>query len=56
MPLRSADVCSLQVRLFRLAGPKRQGMELDTELKLVADLNDMEFEPIEAPKSVTRWP
>ncbi len=40
-------------KLFRLAGPSRQGMEIDAEPKLVADLNDMTFEPIEAPKKRT---
>jgi hypothetical protein len=43
-------------RLFRLAGPTRHGMKIDAEPKLVADLNDMAFEPIEAPKSALRWP
>jgi hypothetical protein len=43
-------------RLFRLAGPTRQGMKLDAEPKLVADLNDMKFEAIEAPKRATKWP
>ena len=43
-------------RLFRLAGPTRRGMPLDAEPKLVADLNDMTFEAIEAPKKATRWP
>ena len=42
--------------LFRLAGPTRQGMALDAEPKLVADLNDMTFEAIEAPKKAMRWP
>ena len=43
-------------RLFRLAGPTRQGMTLDAEPKLVADLNDMTFEAIEAPKRAMTWP
>ena len=42
--------------LFRLAGPTRQGMALDAEPKLVADLNDMRFEAVEAPKRALRWP
>ena len=43
-------------KLFRLAGPTRRGMALDAEPKLVADLNDMTFEAIEAPKKAMRWP
>jgi hypothetical protein len=48
-------------RLFRVAGPTRQGvrdhrMRLDIVPKLVADLNDMAFEAIEPPKSALRWP
>jgi hypothetical protein len=43
-------------RLFRLAGPTRQGMKLDAEPKLVADLNAMTFEATEAPKSALKWP
>jgi len=42
--------------LFRLAAPTRQGMVLDAEAKLVADLNDMTFEAIEAPRRGRRWP
>ena len=42
--------------LFRLAGPTRQGMDIDAEPKLVADLNDMTFEAVEAPKRALRWP
>ena len=42
--------------LFRLAGPTRKGMALDAESKLVADLNDMTFEAVEAPKRALRWP
>jgi hypothetical protein len=43
-------------KLFRLAGPSRKGMNIDAEPKLVADLNDMTFEAIEAPRSATKWP
>jgi hypothetical protein len=43
-------------RLFRLAGPTQHGMKIDAEPKLVADLNAMTFEAIEAPKSALRWP
>jgi hypothetical protein len=43
-------------KLFRLAGPARQGMKIDAEPKLVADLNDMTFEAIEAPRRATKWP
>jgi hypothetical protein len=43
-------------KLFRLAGPARRGMKMDAEPKLVADLNDMTFEAIEAPKSAMKWP
>jgi hypothetical protein len=43
-------------RLFRLAGPTRHGMKIDAEPKLVADLNGMTFEAIEAPKSALKWP
>jgi hypothetical protein len=42
--------------LFRLSGPTRQGMDIDAEPQLVADLNDMTFEAVEAPKSARRWP
>ena len=42
--------------LFRLAGPSRQGMDIGAEPKLVADLNDMTFEAVEAPKRALRWP
>jgi hypothetical protein len=42
--------------IFRLAGPTRQGMDITAEPKLVADLNDMTFEAIEAPRSALRWP
>jgi hypothetical protein len=42
--------------LFRLAGPTRQGMDIAAEPKLVADLNDMTFAAIEAPKRALRWP
>jgi hypothetical protein len=42
-------------RLFRLAGPARQGMDIAAEPKLVADLNAMTFEAIEAPKRALRW-
>ncbi len=42
-------------KLFRLAGPSRHGMTIDAEPKLVADLNDMTFEAIEAPKRALRW-
>ena len=31
-------------------------MNIDAEPKLVADLNDMTFEAIEAPKRALRWP
>jgi hypothetical protein len=47
---------SRQGRLFRLAGSTRQGMKVDAEPKLVADLNAMTFEAIEAPKSALKWP
>ena len=54
---RNGDVLwSAGGRLFRLAGPTRQGMAIDAEPKLVADLNDMTFEAIEAPKRALRWP
>ena len=43
-------------KLFRLAGPTRRGMTLDAEPKLVADLNDMTFEAIAAPKRAMKWP
>ena len=43
-------------KLFRLAGPTRRTMKLDAEPKIVADLNDMTFEAIEAPRKVVRWP
>jgi hypothetical protein len=43
-------------KLFRLAGPARQGVKIDAEPKLVADLNDMTFEAIEAPRRATTWP
>jgi hypothetical protein len=43
-------------KLFRLAGPTRHGMKIDAEPKLVADLNDMTFEAIEAPRRATTWP
>jgi len=42
-------------KLFRLAGPWRRGANIDAEAKLVADLNDMAFEAIEAPKRVMHW-
>jgi hypothetical protein len=54
---RNGDVLwSADGKLFRLAGPSRQGMNIDAEPKLVADLNDMAFEAIEAPKRALRWP
>jgi hypothetical protein len=31
-------------------------MKLDAEPKLVADLNDMAFEAIEAPRRALTWP
>ncbi len=43
-------------KLFRLAGPTRHGMALDAEPRLVADLNGMTFEAIEAPKKALKWP
>lgn len=43
-------------KLLRLAGPTRQGMAIDAEPKLIADLNNMKFEAIEAPKRALRWP
>ena len=43
-------------RLFRLAGPARRSMTIDAEPKLVADLNDMRFEAMEAPKAALKWP
>ena len=43
-------------KLFRLAGPARRAMKIDAEPKLVADLNDMAFEAIEAPKRAMKWP
>lgn len=42
--------------LYRLPGPARRGMDLGAAPKLVADLNDMTFEAIEAPKRALRWP
>ena len=47
---------SARGRLFRLAGPARRGMKLDAAPKLVADLNDMTFEAIEAPRRAMKWP
>jgi hypothetical protein len=47
---------SARGRLFRLAGPTRGGMDLDAEPKLIADLNDMKFEAIEAPPRALKWP
>jgi hypothetical protein len=47
---------SARGRLFRLAGPTRRGMELDAEPKLLADLNDMTFAAVEAPRRAMRWP
>jgi hypothetical protein len=43
-------------KLFRLAGPTRKGMDIAADPKLVADLNGMTFEAIEAPRSALRWP
>jgi hypothetical protein len=43
-------------RLFRLAGPTRHRMTLDAEPKLVADLNDMAFETVAAPRRALKWP
>lgn len=43
-------------KLFRLAGPSRSGMALDAEPTLVADLNEMTFEAIQAPKKAMKWP
>jgi hypothetical protein len=43
-------------KLFRLAGPTRGRMAIHAEPKLVADLNGMTFEAIEAPKRALRWP
>jgi hypothetical protein len=43
-------------KLFRLAGPGRHGMTLDAEPALVADLNDMSFAAIAAPKRAMKWP
>jgi hypothetical protein len=42
--------------LFRLSGPARRAMDIHAEPELVADLNDMTFEAIEAPKKALRWP
>ena len=47
---------SARGKLFRLGGPGRRGMKLDAEPKLVADLNGMTFEAIEAPPRATKWP
>jgi hypothetical protein len=43
-------------KLFRLAGPTGRGMTVDAEPKRVADLNEMTFEAVEAPKRALRWP
>jgi hypothetical protein len=47
---------SVRGKLFRLAGPARRGMNVDAEPKLVADLDDMTFEAIEAPRRAMKWP
>ena len=52
MPTTRATCCGARRgKLFRLAGPARRGMKIDAEPKLVADLNDMTFEAIEAPQA-----
>ena len=57
MPTTRATCCGARRgKLFRLAGPTRHGMKIDAEPKLVADLNDMTFEAIEAPRRATTWP
>jgi hypothetical protein len=47
---------SARGQLFRLAGPTRRGMNVDAEPKMVADLNDMTFAAIEAPRRAMKWP
>jgi len=47
---------SARGQLFRLAGPTRRGMDIAAEPKLVADLNDMVFEAIGAPRRARAWP
>ena len=47
---------SARGKLFRLAGPARRGMQLDAAPQLVADLNDMTFAAIEAPRRAMKWP
>ena len=46
---------SARGKLFRLAGPARRGMNLDAAPQLVADLNDMTFAAIEAPRRAMKW-
>lgn len=42
--------------LYRLTGPARRGLDIDAKPKLVADLNDMAFDAIQAPRRALKWP